>query len=535
MDFNIHHLSESLSLKIDTNKLKGLLESILKKIELHEDRLFTLESQILSKPDIDKVVSIERNLAHLKEHTSNIDKRVKISEKIMYDNKLTDFDSLMKISQGNYSKMSTSFSNLDNDFKTMKIELDNYYMLNMNLEAKVNFMQQELQSADTSHESSITKLTKALSEIKEKQDRYDENSQLMKDIHENINKTIEDYNNTHIETMEDLKRRVEQIENISKGENSQPKVFSFLKFKRSVDSIEEKNAREGEVEPKDITVAKESRDRRETKETKDTVEKKEINDKTENKDQLLAPKPLTDLTSPMKSIDSSHRSSYLEVQIGSLKRRVKLIEDNLIKMNIPTDVNFSHFIKESYSMKNQFNSILNLSKTFHIQLERLKKMEIPKDIVTTELLKDLFNKYEEILLTKISEIIDEMTRSYADKKLIKRSFRYLENLVFDHYTPPMDAPDDKAMATKKPLNKISCLSCEATVNNFRATKANHTSWSKMRSEKPGRHCKGFSQMLSRVKIEPGSSLISTIINSPPSVDIIQQPKKIWRPNSSFHA
>jgi hypothetical protein len=534
MDFNIHHLSESLSLKIDTNKLKELLESILRKIESHEDRLFTLESQILSKADIDKVVFIERNLSNLKEHTTTIDKRVKISEKILYDNKLTDFDSLMKTVQGNYTKINTSFSKLDNDFKTMKIELDNYYMLNMNLEGKVNFIQQDLQSADTLHENSITKLTKTVSEIKEKQDRYDENSQLLKDIHENITKTIEDYNNTHIETIEELKRKVEQIENISKGENSQPKVFSFFKFKRSVDHMEEKNVREVEVENKDITVAKESRDSREAKETKDTPEKKEIKDTTENKDQLLAPKPLTDLPSSMKSIDSSHRKSYLEVQIGSLKRRVKLIEDNLIKMNIPTDVNFSHFIKDSYSMKDQFISVLNLSKTFNTQLEKLKKMEIPKNIVTVEQLKELFNKYEEILLTKISELIDEMTRSYADKKLIKRSFRYLENLVSDHNIP-IDHADDKAMATKKPLNKISCLSCEATVNNFKATKANHTSWSKMRPERPGRNCRGFSQMLSRVKIEQGSSFISTIMNSPPSVDIIQQPKKIWRPNSSFHA
>lgn len=39
-------------------------------------------------------------------------------------------------------------------------------------------------------------------------------------------------------------------------------------------------------------------------------------------------------------------------------------------------------------------------------------MEIPKDIITSELLKNLFNRYEEMLLTKVSSLIDDITRNY---------------------------------------------------------------------------------------------------------------------------
>lgn len=37
MDFDTLQLSESLSLKIDTNKLKDLLDSILHRLNSHED------------------------------------------------------------------------------------------------------------------------------------------------------------------------------------------------------------------------------------------------------------------------------------------------------------------------------------------------------------------------------------------------------------------------------------------------------------------------------------------------------------------
>lgn len=509
MEIDTRQLSESLSLKIDTNKLKDLLDSVLNKLSSHDDRLFTIESQLLGKADYDKVLTAEKDILLLKECNASLAKRAKNTEQLINANRLSEFDQLIKNTQISSNKLHETFQNLENDFKVMKIDLNNYYMLNMNLEANFKFIQQDLQTVDSAQETQIQKINTEFLEMRERFDFYEVSNQKLSNLCQNNLNFMEDYKTKHLEAVDELKRKIVHIETITGLDNPQPKAFSLLAFKK--------------LEPK------------ETKESKETIETHKIAEKEGGNSamQLMLSKTVTDITSSLKVKENASKATT-EVQIGSLKRRLRLIEDSLIKMNIPADINFTHFIKDTYSMKEQYQTIFNNSKQLITQIDRIKKIDIPKDIVTLVLLKDFFSRYEEMLLSKISEIIDDMTRNYADKKTIKRSFRYLENIIFEQNSPT-ETLDDKAIATKKPLGKISCLSCQTSVGNLQGTKTSHTSWSKLRADKPGRHARGFSQMLSRVKVDQSSSLVSTVLNSAPSCDGGCPPKKIWRPNSSFHA
>ena len=75
-------------------------------------------------------------------------------------------------------------------------------------------------------------------------------------------------------------------------------------------------------------------------------------------------------------------------------------------------------------------------------------------------------------MDKINEVVEALQKQFADKaetkkalKLLDRNLKNLYDLVMQKLQGKTDNEDD-AMFTKKPLQGLSCASCEKDVTNL---------------------------------------------------------------------
>jgi DNA repair exonuclease SbcCD ATPase subunit len=91
---------------------------------------------------------------------------------------------------------------------------------------------------------------------------------------------------------------------------------------------------------------------------------------------------------------------------------------------------------------------------------------------------------ERLLLDRINELLEQLTKKFADKKDTKKALKLLEkqlknlyDLFMSQRTAATDNEED-AMFTKKPLGGMSCASCEKNIINLHGIKADYTPWNR---------------------------------------------------------
>lgn len=91
---------------------------------------------------------------------------------------------------------------------------------------------------------------------------------------------------------------------------------------------------------------------------------------------------------------------------------------------------------------------------------------------------------EKLLLDRINELLDQLTRKFADKKDTKKALKLLEKQLKNLYDLFMSSRshnienEEDAMFTKKPLGGMSCASCEKNVINMYGHKADYLPWNR---------------------------------------------------------
>ena len=79
---------------------------------------------------------------------------------------------------------------------------------------------------------------------------------------------------------------------------------------------------------------------------------------------------------------------------------------------------------------------------------------------------------ERLLLDRINELLEQLSKKFADKKDTKKALKLLEKQIKNLYDLFMSSRnqggenEDDAMFTKKPLGGMSCASCEKNIVNL---------------------------------------------------------------------
>jgi hypothetical protein len=92
---------------------------------------------------------------------------------------------------------------------------------------------------------------------------------------------------------------------------------------------------------------------------------------------------------------------------------------------------------------------------------------------------------ERLLLDRINELLEQLTKKFADKKDTKKALKLLEKQLKNLYELFMQSRntggndnEEDAMFTKKPLGGMSCASCEKNIINLHGIKADYTPWNR---------------------------------------------------------
>ncbi|CDW80316.1 UNKNOWN [Stylonychia lemnae] len=125
--------------------------------------------------------------------------------------------------------------------------------------------------------------------------------------------------------------------------------------------------------------------------------------------------------------------------------------------------------------------------------------------------KDELQKLENRIMEKLNEMLQKFLGMFADKKdTVKRLTNLEKNVktIFDlmmSKNSPRQNEDD-AMFTKKPLNGLTCASCERNIINLSGQIADYHPWKKLPFREPNdrisRYGPGFSKILAMMKPEP---------------------------------
>jgi hypothetical protein len=91
---------------------------------------------------------------------------------------------------------------------------------------------------------------------------------------------------------------------------------------------------------------------------------------------------------------------------------------------------------------------------------------------------------ERLLLDRINELLEQLSKKFADKKDTKKALKLLEKQIKNLYDLFMSSRnqggenEDDAMFTKKPLGGMSCASCEKNIVNLQGMKADYLPWNR---------------------------------------------------------
>ena len=111
---------------------------------------------------------------------------------------------------------------------------------------------------------------------------------------------------------------------------------------------------------------------------------------------------------------------------------------------------------------------------------------------------------EKLLMDKLHEVVDGLTKQLADKMETKKNLKSLERQLrnlLDVFMQRQGNPDeDNAMLSKKPLGGFSCASCDKNLININGKPPEYYNWNRFPprdpSERIARVGQGFSRMLS---------------------------------------
>lgn len=116
------------------------------------------------------------------------------------------------------------------------------------------------------------------------------------------------------------------------------------------------------------------------------------------------------------------------------------------------------------------------------------------------------HELEKLLLDRQNELTKALTKQFADKGETKKALKILERQMknlFDVYlSKGMNNNEEDAMFSKKPLQGLSCASCEKDLINMYGKRVEFMPWSKLPFRDPAdrlaRVGQGFSKMLSMI-------------------------------------
>lgn len=132
-----------------------------------------------------------------------------------------------------------------------------------------------------------------------------------------------------------------------------------------------------------------------------------------------------------------------------------------------------------------------------------------QDDLNTKADKTALADLENTIMMRLNDIVAALTKQFADKAETKKALKLLERQVKNLYDLFMSQGKgnnaDEAMFSKKPLQDLSCASCEKGLVDLYGKRVDFTPWSKLPfrdpSERIARVGQGFSKMLSMINPE----------------------------------
>lgn len=138
--------------------------------------------------------------------------------------------------------------------------------------------------------------------------------------------------------------------------------------------------------------------------------------------------------------------------------------------------------------------------------ELARWMKIMQDSLNEKVDKCDLQELEKLLMNRMNDIVQAMTKNFADKAETKKALKLFERQLKNLYDLFMSKGgynnEEEAMFSKKPLGGFSCASCEKDLVNLHGKKVEFMPWSKLPfrdpSERIARVGQGFSKMLSMI-------------------------------------
>lgn len=225
---------------------------------------------------------------------------------------------------------------------------------------------------------------------------------------------------------------------------------------------------------------------------------------------------LDDLLRSLQNKLPSKDEPFDTSKLTSLSKRIGAIEESLLKLSLP----------QGYDLIMIFNIVLKMQQETKELKEKTDKSS--KDLwsklrdLESELNKkaslDKLKELEELLLSKLKDLMDDFLKRFADKNETKRALKYLEKLIKDSESIKIVRDGDDAMLARKPLGGWSCASCQKDLEKLMGKIAPYHAWNKLPYRDPAdriaRVGPGFSRMLATLQPDQLSGRGKTSVNSP---------------------
>lgn len=201
----------------------------------------------------------------------------------------------------------------------------------------------------------------------------------------------------------------------------------------------------------------------------------------------------------------------LEARVTALENRNAVLQKTVENIKIPefapsTGNNNSSSIDDS-----TIKMILDRVGGCELGLNELRDelarwMKIMQDSLNEKVDKCDLQELEKLLMNRMNDIVQAMTKNFADKAETKKALKLFERQLKNLYDLFMSKGgynnEEEAMFSKKPLGGFSCASCEKDLVNLHGKKVEFMPWSKLPfrdpSERIARVGQGFSKMLSMI-------------------------------------
>lgn len=183
-----------------------------------------------------------------------------------------------------------------------------------------------------------------------------------------------------------------------------------------------------------------------------------------------ANKLLQDLSSRLQQLEN--RVTALEKKLSSLQRQGQ----NTVTMGqTPTDgIDGARFD----DLENRFNNHLDDYDQFKKEITSM--LAALQDQMNDKADYSRLSDLEKMLMDKLQEVYDDLTKKLADKgetkKTLKALERQLKNLLELFMNRTGNPDEDNAMFSKKPLGGFSCASCEKNLINLNGKPPEYHTW-----------------------------------------------------------